>query len=160
VDQHPRRSPYVVDYRKDHFFDAPPARIWALVEEPELFPRMWPWMKQPRLVAERVEPGAVLSFVIDPPFPYRMSVKATFTDVREERSVAADISGDLEGTASMQLRAHDGGTTATVAWKVEIKQRRMRVAARLARPLLIRGHNWAVEVALRGFRRRLKGTAA
>lgn len=112
-------------------------------------------MKEPELLGERVEPGVCLRFVIDPPFPFRMQVDATFTRVIEDRLVAATLTGDLEGEASISFAAEGNGTAADVSWEVEMNQRGMRVAARVARPVLMRGHDWAVQVALRGFRKRL-----
>jgi hypothetical protein len=42
-----------------------------------------------------------------------------------------------------------------IGWDVEMMQRRMRMAARVARPLLQWGHDRVVEAAVRGFRRQL-----
>jgi carbon monoxide dehydrogenase subunit G len=144
-----------VRYRKTHRFNATPDRIWRLVEEPQHFPRMWPWMKEPELTGGRVAPGARLRFVIDPPFPYRMQVDATFTEVVEPERVEAALTGDLEGTASISFTGDERETLADVSWEVEMKHRGMRVAARVARPVLMRAHDWAVRVALRGFRKKL-----
>lgn len=155
---HPRppRDTYVVRYRKTHVFDVEPAALWRSVERPGALVRMWPWMKEPHLSAEAIEPGAHLSFVIDPPIPYRMYVDALFTRVVPGEILEADITGDLEGSASMTFAPYAGGSRAAVSWTVEMKQRRLRFAARTARPVLMWGHDWAVEVALRAFRRHLE----
>ena len=152
----PPRSPYTVRYRRTHIFEASPAEVWRVVERPDLFVRMWPWMKQPNLKAEAIELGSRLEFTIDPPFPYRMQVEARFTKVVSQEAVEADIVGDLEGVASALFAKHPRGTRADVTWTVELKQKRMRTVARVARPVLVQGHNWAVRVALRGFKRQLQ----
>jgi len=65
-------------------------------------------------------------------------------DVLGIRRIEAKVHGDLEGSALLTLEAHDGGTRADVSWRIEMTQRRMRVAARLAGPLLRWGHDRVV----------------
>lgn len=159
MDARPTLSPYVVDYRKTHAFDADVGEVWRLVEQPHLFPKMWPWMKRPRLSHARIVPGARLSFLIDPPLPYTMKVEALFTSLSEGEAVEADIHGDLAGRAGIRLEPSGEGCLADVWWRVELCGRGLRIAARVARPLLMWGHDWAVDVALHGFRRQLRRSA-
>jgi hypothetical protein len=73
---------------------------------------------------------------------------------RPER-IDASVGGDLEGDAHLVLASRGTGTRAEVAWTVEMKQRPMRLAARLASPLLRWGHDRVVEATVAAFRRNL-----
>jgi hypothetical protein len=65
------------------------------------------------------------------------------------------VHGDLEGPARLVLGAVDSGTVAEVSWTVEMTQRTMRLAARVAHPLLRWGHDRVVEATIDGYRRHL-----
>jgi hypothetical protein len=67
----------------------------------------------------------------------------------------ARIRGDLEGVGSLVARPRDEGSSVEVAWDVEMMQRPMRLANRMAHPLLQWGHDRVVELTVAGFRRRL-----
>jgi hypothetical protein len=70
------------------------------------------------------------------------------------------VRGDLQGAAQLTF---DGGNTETRAhavWTIEMMQRPMRVAARLAKPLLRWGHDRVVDATVDGFRGHLVGEDA
>ncbi len=52
------------------------------------------------------------------------------------------------------------GTRVAVAWSVEMRSAPLRVAARVAYPLMRWGHDRVVEMAVSGFRRRALTVAA
>jgi len=66
----------------------------------------------------------------------------------------------VEGTAHILLSPRGTGTRADVAWTVEMRQRSMRMAARLASPLLRWGHDRVVEATVVSFRRHLERSRA
>ncbi len=67
----------------------------------------------------------------------------------------ARIRGDLVGEAALVLRPEGAGSNVEVAWTVEMMQRPMRMASRMAHPVLQWGHDRVVELTVAGFRRRL-----
>jgi hypothetical protein len=73
------------------------------------------------------------------------------------RAIDARVEGDLTGEATLRLRPDADGTRAEVAWTVEMQQRAMRLASRMAHPVLQWGHDRVVEVTVAGFRRRIEG---
>src|ERR1019366_4854079 len=62
---------------------------------------------------------------------------------------------DLEGTAHLVLEPTDEGTLAEVSWTIEMRQRPMRLAARVAHPFMRWGHDRVVEATVLGYRRHL-----
>ena len=69
------------------------------------------------------------------------------------RRVDATVHGDLEGEARLVFTPSATGTIAEVSWTIEMMQRPMRLAARVAGPLLRWGHDRVVEATVAGFRR-------
>ncbi len=103
-----------------------------------------------------LDPGSELDFAVVSPLPYRMRLRVRVIDARRPDRIEADIDGHLRGTGSIELREEgESITLVEVAWTVEVRDRAMRVGARVARPLIKWGQDWAVRVALRNFRRHL-----
>jgi hypothetical protein len=71
--------------------------------------------------------------------------------------VTALVHGDLEGTAELTFDGEDAEARVHATWTIEMMQRPMRVAARVAYPLLRWGHDRVVEATVDGFRRQLVG---
>jgi len=89
--------------------------------------------------------------------PYRMRVDVELVRCRRPSLIDAIVLGDLKGTAKLRLRATDGGsgTRVSVSWRIEMMQRAMRIASRVAHPLLVKAHDVVVDVTVAGFRRHL-----
>ncbi len=132
-----------------------PPELWDVIGEVDQFEGWWPWLEEFRLEGDSLKEGAVLHGVIAPPLPYRMRIQIELTRCEPPRRIEALIHGDLEGEASLDLRARGTGSGVEVAWTVEMIQRPMRLADRMAHPFLQWGHDRVVEITVAGFRRRL-----
>jgi len=150
-------SPYVLEYRGRFTFAASPGEMWEALEHTERFEGWWSWLGQFRLEGSRLEEGAVLHGVVAPPVPYRMRVRVVVGRCAAPRRLEATVHGDLEGVARLEVRPEGAGSEAEVWWAVEMTQVPMRIAARVARPLLCWGHDRVVEATVAGFRRHLAG---
>lgn len=151
-------SPYVIDYRGRFDFAVPPEEMWAALEQAERFEGWWGWLREFRLEGAGLSSGSVLHGLVSPPVPYAMRVRVVLDRCRRPECIDATVAGDLEGSARLVLhRRGDGaGTSAEVAWSVEMMQRPMRIAARVAAPLLRFGHDRVVDATVAGFRRHLR----
>jgi hypothetical protein len=153
------RSPYVIDYCGRFVFDVAPASMWRAIERCDQFEAWWSWLREFRLEGARLEDGAVLHGVVSPPVPYEMRVEVVLDHCAAPRRIDATVRGDLVGSASLELwqrRSVSGvGTVAEVHWVIEMTQRPMRLAARVAHPLLRWGHDRVVDATVAGFRRHL-----
>jgi hypothetical protein len=72
-----------------------------------------------------------------------------------ERRITAFVHGDLEGAAWLVFDGNDVESRAHATWRVEMMQRPMRLAARIAPQLLRWGHDRVVDATVEGFRRHL-----
>ncbi|HEY7948237.1 MAG TPA: hypothetical protein VID75_11235 [Acidimicrobiales bacterium] len=148
-------SPYVIAYRGSFDFPLPPEAMWDALEHSERFETWWGWLHEFRRDGGGLEKGSVLSGVVSPPVPYEMRIRVVLDHCRRAERIDAQVEGDLEGWAELLLEPRGDGTRATVSWTVEMKQRAMRVAARLAPPLMRWGHDRVVEMTVSSFRRHL-----
>jgi carbon monoxide dehydrogenase subunit G len=141
-------SPYVVEYRGTFDFSRAPEEVWEAIGHIERFEGWWWWLGQLRMEGPGLVPGAVLQGLVSPPVPYRMRVRVELDSCEEPTSIDATVGGDLVGPATLRLSSHGGGTRVDVAWSLEMKQRPMRLAARVAKPLLQWGHDRVVEATV------------
>ena len=148
-------SPFDVSYSGTHLFEAPPDVVWNELQRVDMFERWWPWMKEVQLRGEALAPGSIISFVVDPPVPYKMDIAVMVTISEPRRLLKGAVSGDLTGTASLEFDEQSGQTSVAVRWDVELANLRIRAGILIARPILLWAQRWAVEVALRGFRSHL-----
>jgi Uncharacterized conserved protein len=150
-------SPYVLEYEGRFSFPDPPQDVWSAVEHVERFETWWGWLGEFRVEGPGLAPGSVLHGVVAPPLPYRMRLRVVLLDCVPHERIDAAVEGDLVGRARLVLEPEGAGTRASVAWEIEMMQRPMRMAARVASPLLRWGHDRVVDATVAGFRRHLRG---
>jgi hypothetical protein len=92
--------------------------------------------------------------VIQSPLPYVLRVQLVLADVVPCERLAADVSGDIEGWALLELSGGEGGSTIDIEWDMRPRSRAMQMAAVLARPLLRWSHEWVLARGLDQFRQR------
>lgn len=144
-----------IDYRGTFDFDVAPCDLWDALERVDRFESWWPWLHDFTLDGAGLAKGSVLRGVVDPPLPYRMRLEVELVRCHRPRSIDAIVRGDLKGEAWLRLDPAPGGVRVEAAWTVEMMQRPMRVANRVARPLLLWGHDRVVDITVAGFRRNL-----
>ena len=148
--------PTVIDYRRSFHFEVTPEELWDAISEPRRFEAWWGWLGQLRVEGDGLVGGTVLTGTVSPPVPYRMLVTVRLERCERPASIDASVDGDLRGSAQLRLEPTARGTSAEVAWRIEMMQRPMRLAARVAGPLLHWGHDRVVEMTVHGFRRHLR----
>ena len=144
-------GPPVIDYSGTYHLDRPPRAVWGEIERFDRYERWWPWFSGLRVEGEGLQPGVVLHGVVCPPVPYRMRIDVELGRCTRFPLVEAAVHGDLEGPAHLRLTAEGSGTCVEVGWSVEMRQVAMRLACRVARPLLIWGHDRVVAWTVAGF---------
>jgi carbon monoxide dehydrogenase subunit G len=152
-------SPCVIEYRGTFTFPVPPDELWAYLERVDRFEPSLNWLSEFRFEGDGLRAGSVLTGVITPPLPYRMRLRVDLLDCERPSRIEAAVHGDLEGWAHLLLEGDNGETRVTATWTFEMMQRSMRMAARLAHPVLRWGHDRVVEITVRAFRRHLAAAA-
>lgn len=108
------------------------------------------------LKGDALTEGSSISFTIDPPTPYRMKISVLVVEADHGRFLRGKVTGDLDGEATFELSGDDVSSDVRIAWDLHIRSPLIRPVIVIARPILLRAQSWAVEVALRGFRRYLR----
>jgi len=145
----------VIEYDATFTFPVPVARLWATMVRVDRFPSWWSWLHEFSVEGEALEAGTVLHGIVAPPLPYHMKLDVVVEELVPEKCVTALVHGDLEGSARLTFEGDESETRAHATWTVEMMQRPMRLAARIAHPLLRWGHDRVVDATVDGFRRRL-----
>jgi len=148
-------SPYVMDYTGRFAFPVTPAVLWSAMERFDQFEHWWGWLGDLQIEGDGLREGSRLVGTVAPPLPYRMSVQVELQRCDPGRSIDAAVRGDLSGPAHLLMYPTPAGTETEVSWSLEMLQLPMRMAARVAYPLLRWGHDRVVEATVNGFRRQL-----
>lgn len=143
-----------IDYRGAFWFPVGPNELWETIERFDRFESWWAWLREFRADTERLVAGNVLHGMVIPPVPYRLRLDIGLEASERPQVVEARIDGDVRGFAVMRLEPVDHGTQVTVVWSMDMVSRPLRLAARLAYPLMRWGHDRVVEMAVAGFRQR------
>lgn len=153
------RSRCEMEYYARLLFTAPPPVVWSAMEDLEQFDRWSKGLGRVRIDGDGLSTGSVLRGSVAPPVPYRMQLWVELRRCVPGSLLDATVHGDLEGAARVALEPAGEGTRLDVAWAVEMMQRPMRLAARVAYPLLRWGHDRVVDVTVRGFRAHVRELA-
>lgn len=150
----------IIDYRGSFRFERTPEEIWEVVRHSDRFEAWWEWLREFSLDGEALTSGSVLHGVVAPPLPYRMRLDVELVDCRRPQWLAARVHGDLRGEARLDLRPDAGSTRVDVAWMLEMMQLPLRLASRMAHPMLLWGHDRVIQSTVESFRRHVEEEAA
>ncbi|MGI9080573.1 MAG: hypothetical protein ACR2GF_07120 [Acidimicrobiales bacterium] len=122
-----------------------------MLSDTSAYATWWPWLRAFDPVP--LEPGATTHCSIGPPLPYVLSLDLAVVDVVAEESMTVAVSGDLCGRGRLDIGGSARGSTARLAWDVEVCRPALRVAAIVGRPVLQWGHDYVVSNGVEQFRR-------
>ena len=134
-------------------FAVPPGVLWDACTRIDRFQSWWPWLRV--LETDGLVAGTTARCVVRAPLPYSLRFDVAVLEVVPERLVDTRVSGDLEGPARLEVRPHGAGSEARLLWEVDLVATPLRLASRLARPVMEWGHDRVIEMGLRQFRRAL-----
>jgi uncharacterized protein YndB with AHSA1/START domain len=133
-----------------HTFAMPPEHLWAAIARVEDYRRWWPWLRH--LDATGLEPGATWTATVQPPLPYRLTFELHLVAVQAPVLVAADVTGDIEGEARLELSPAAVGSELHLTSTLVPTNRVLRAVAQVAEPMARFGHQWVLDTGLRQFR--------
>lgn len=134
-------------------FDAAPDVVWKTLEQTDRFPVWWRWLRTFETDGvSGLHEGARAECAVRGPLPYAVRFTVALRTVEPERLVDAEVTGDIEGPARLELTPTATGSSARLVWSVRLVDPALRASARVARPLMQWGHDWVVSRGVRAFR--------
>jgi uncharacterized protein YndB with AHSA1/START domain len=135
-----------------HAFAVPPEELWEAMAQVDAYRRWWPWLRHFDGIA--LGAGEVWTAVVQPPLPYRLRFEIHLDDVRAPHHVGAEITGDIEGQARLEVAPTSDGSELHVVSELEPTSSLLRAVAQVASPVARFGHQWVLDTGLRQFRER------
>lgn len=148
----PRPAMRITSDRRYHFAMAPD-ELWAAISSVEDYRRWWPWLR--RLDAEALVVGDRWSATVQPPLPYSLQFAIDLVEVVPPSLVAATVSGDVVGTARLEVEPDGQGCRARLVSALSPGNRYLQAVAVMARPLVRYGHDWVLDTGARQFTRQV-----
>jgi uncharacterized protein YndB with AHSA1/START domain len=135
-----------------HHFGVPRSELWSMITQVDRYPTWWPWLRS--FNATELKAGAEWQCRVQPPLPYSLRLVITIEDVVAEESVAATVSGDVEGTAELRLLDIPDGSEAHLTSALAPSSRPLKLIARAALPVVRFGHDWVLDTGAKQFSER------
>jgi uncharacterized protein YndB with AHSA1/START domain len=141
-------------FRFDRRFQlaATPEALWLTLERTDDYPTWWSWLRE--LEGGELREGAVARCAVQGPLPYTLRFEITVERVVAHQRIHTQVSGDLDGPARLEIEPGPGGSTARLAWSLELQDSLLRPLSWVARPAMVWAHDRVIEMGLRDFERR------
>ncbi len=127
------------------------ATVWAAFTQVGAYRTWWPWLAE--FDGVEFAEGVTWRCSVRPPLPYTLHFDLTLTEVQPHRRAAAAVEGDLHGSAALDVVELDGGGACRVRLQSQLSPTHplLVAVARVARPVVIFGHDWVLDNGLRQF---------
>ena len=153
-------SVYVIEYDGRFIFPVPTPELWAAMADFDCFSLWWSWLREFSVEGNGLQHGTVLHGVVAPRCPTARGSMSYSTSACPNGASRRSCVGISRARRSSPFDGGNAETRAHAVWTIEMMQRPMRVAARLAKPLLRWGHDRVVDATVDGFRGHLVGEDA
>lgn len=126
-----------------------PEDLWDTVSQVDDYQRWWPWLRH--FDGARLASGLTWRCAVRPPLPYVVRFHVALDEVVAPHTVRASISGDVVGTAWLEITGQVGGCEARLVSSLEPHNRLLKAMARIAAPVVRQGHDWVLDSGARQF---------
>jgi uncharacterized protein YndB with AHSA1/START domain len=128
-----------------------PGALWRTLSDVGRYQAWWPWLR--RFDADALAPGEVWSCEVRPPTGYAVRFAVALHEVRPAERISASISGDIAGTAQLEMAAlgTTGGTEVELVSELGPNSRWLSGLALVAGPIVRYGHDWVLDRGLDQF---------
>jgi hypothetical protein len=131
--------------------------VWDLISDVDAYRSWWAWLRV--FDATGLTEGAEWRCLVQPPLPYLVRFGVHLDEVDAPRIVRARVTGDVVGTACLQLDedgdddgdGEGGGCVARLTSTLAPGNATLRVVSRLAAPVARFGHDWVLDSGARQF---------
>jgi hypothetical protein len=134
---------------RSYWFPILPEALWSTLAETGDYRSWWPSLTD--LEADRLVAGAVWHCTIRPPLPFALRLAIHLDDVLRPTLVTANISGDIAGTARLDVEPHGKGCDVQLTSTLAPSNRTLGTIETLARPIIRRAYNWMLDTGARQF---------
>lgn len=97
-------------FRDDWHVDASPEQVWALISQPETYPKWCSVYQEARVTKGTGGVGTEAVFKFRVLLPYNLSLTSTVTRSEPPHIAEGKVSGELDGTWRWTLEPERGGT--------------------------------------------------
>ncbi|MGW7100601.1 SRPBCC family protein [Streptomyces sp. NPDC054883] len=151
MDLSPRHFRSRFRFRSVWELDAPPARVYRMLEQAGDYPRWWPQVRRFESADGRTGTAVIRSVL-----PYALRVTATEL-LRDPAGGVLEVAlgGDIEGWARWTVRPRGARTRAVYEQEAEVRRPLMRCLAVPGRPLLRLNHALMMRAGRRALAARL-----
>lgn len=146
-----RIAPFTFDRAWD--FPVPPEEFWQIVSQTDAYPLWWGWLRT--FDSDGLVAGSKTDFVVQGALPYQLHFVVLIEDLVEAELVETSVTGDVSGSATLEIRPSDDGCVARLRWELEPQEKLLRRLAMISHPLLSWSHDQVVALGVSQFRRRL-----
>lgn len=129
-----------------------PEQVWSALTRVQDYQRWWPWLRA--FDATAFAAGEQWCCEVQPPLPYRLRFTIHLDEVVAERSAKASITGDIAGSARIELSPAAAGTDLHLVSSLGPSTGLLRTVVRVAGPVARYGHDWVIDTGLRQFESR------
>jgi uncharacterized protein YndB with AHSA1/START domain len=140
-------------FRSTWTLDAPPADVYAVLEEVADYPAWWPEIRRAEPVGDKA-----FTFTCRSTLPYDLVFTSSQSRHDPEAGVLeAVLTGDLDGFSRWVVSASATGTTAVFEEEVVATKRSLRLLAPVARPAFKANHQMMMRHGQAGLRTYVAG---
>ena len=144
-----------VESDRRHWFAVPPEELWPTLTRVQDYQAWWPWLR--RFDGTAFEAGQCWNCAVQPPLPYRLRFELRLEAVEPGRAVSASITGDIQGSARIEVEPAEGGSELRLVSRLEPASRFLKIVSRSVRPIARFGHDWVIDTGLGQFDARALG---
>jgi uncharacterized protein YndB with AHSA1/START domain len=130
-------------------FALPPDALWSALAATDDYRRWWPWLRT--FEADGLRAGDRWSCAVRPPLPYTLQFAIHLDDVVPPRLITAHVTGDIAGEARVEIAADRDGCHVHLTSRLAPGNRAFAVVARVAQPVVRRGHDWVLDTGAAQF---------
>ncbi|MCU1455599.1 MAG: hypothetical protein JWN46_3745 [Acidimicrobiales bacterium] len=128
--------------------------FWSVIDRTDSYRDWWPWLRS--FDADGLHVGDRWSCVIRPPLPYLVRITVELREVDPARLVVADISGDLAGTARLEIEDLAAGCRTRLLSSLAPERGVLRALSTVAPAVARSGHEAVLDRGARQLADRLR----